>query len=71
MCLLFRSVVALGVALWEEHNLRLLAYRILRRLSGRQREKVTEAWEKIFNCESLDMQVSPYDVTVIKLRRMR
>ena len=45
--------------------------RVLRRIFGHRRDKVTGEWKKLHNEELNDMQFSPNIVQLIKLRRMR
>ena len=45
--------------------------RVLRRIFGPKRDKVTEEWGKLHNEELDDLYSSPNIVQVIKSRRMR
>ena len=45
--------------------------RVLRRLFGRKRDKVTGEWRKLHNEEISDLYSLPNIVRVVKLRRMR
>jgi len=45
--------------------------RVLRRIFGPKREKVTEEWKKLHNKELNGLYCSPNIVQVIKWRRMR
>ena len=51
--------------------LRVLENRVLRRIFGRKRDKVTGEWRKLCTEDLNDLYCSPSIVRVIKLRRMR
>jgi hypothetical protein len=51
LLLFFRIIEALSLTLREEHRLRVFENRILRRVFGPQRDKVTGAWRKLHNEE--------------------
>jgi len=53
----------------EEHGLRMFGDRVLRKISGPTRDKVTGEWERWHN-ETLYNQYSP-NICVVKSRRMR
>ena len=55
----------------EECRLRVFENRVLRRIFGRRRDKVTGEWKNLHNEELNDLYSSPGIVQVIKLRRMR
>jgi hypothetical protein len=55
----------------EEHRLRVLENRVLRRIFGPKRNKVTGEWRKQHNEVLNDLYSSPSIVWVIKSRRMR
>jgi hypothetical protein len=56
----------LSLTLREEHRLRVLENRALRRIFGPKRDVVTGGWRKLHGLYS-----SPSNVRVIKARRMR
>jgi hypothetical protein len=45
--------------------------RVLRRIFGPKRDKVTGEWRKLHNEEFNDLYFSPHIIQVIKSRRMR
>ena len=55
----------------EERRLRLTENRVLRRIFGPKRDKVTGDWRKLYNQELNDLYSSPNIVPVIKSIRMR
>ena len=54
----------------EEHRLRLFENRVLRRIFGLKKDRVTGEWGKLQNEEINDLFFSPNIVWVIKSRRM-
>jgi hypothetical protein len=54
-----------------KRRLRLFEKRVLRRIFGPRREKVTGEWRKLHNEELNDLYSTPNIVRVIKSRRMR
>jgi hypothetical protein len=60
-----------SVALREEHTLRLSENRVLMRILGPKREKMTGDWRILHNEELHDLYSSPNIIRVIKSRRMR
>ena len=55
----------------EEGRLRVFENRVLRRMFGPRRNKVTGEWRKLHNEELNDLYCSPNIVRVIKSRGMR
>ena len=69
-------VVLYGCEIWlltfrEECRLRVFENRVLRRIFGLKRDKVTGEWRKLKNGELNDLYCSPNSVWVIKSKRMR
>jgi hypothetical protein len=70
------SVVLYGCKTWtlalrEEHRLRVFEKRVLRRIFGPNRDKVTVGWRKLYNEELHKFYFSPNIIRMIKSRRMR
>jgi hypothetical protein len=66
-------VVLYGCETWsltlrEEHKLRVLENRVLRRIFGPKRDKVTGGWRKLHNKELRDLYSSPSIITMISSR---
>ena len=66
-------VVLYGCETWsltfrEERRLRVFENRVLRRIFGPKRDKVTREWRKLHNEELNDMYCSPSNFRVIKSR---
>ena len=55
----------------EERRLRVFENRVMRRVFGSQRVKVTGEWRKLHNEELNDLYCSPNIVRMIKSRRKR
>jgi len=55
----------------EERRLTVFENRVLKRIFGAKRDKVTREWRKLRNGELNDLYSSPYMVRVIKSRRIR
>ena len=55
----------------EEHRLRVFENRVVRRIYGPKRDKVTGVWRKLHIEELKDLYCSPNIVRVIKSGRMR
>jgi hypothetical protein len=53
-----------------EHKLRMFENRVLRRIFGPERDKVTRKWRKLHNEELNDPYSSPNIIRVIKKRRV-
>jgi hypothetical protein len=59
-----------SLTLREEHRLRVLENRVLRRIFGPKRDEVTGEWRKLHIKELHDLYSSPSIITIIKFRRM-
>ena len=73
---IYRTVILHGCETWsltlrEERRLRVLENRVMRRMFGLKRNKVTGEWRKLHNEELNDIYCSPNIVRVIKSRRMK
>jgi hypothetical protein len=70
------SVVLYGCETWsltlrEEHRLRVFENRVLRKIFGLKRDKVTGEWRKLHNEGLLNLYSSPSISRMFKSRRMR
>jgi hypothetical protein len=69
-------VVLYGCETWsltlrEEHRLRALENRVLRKIFGPKRDEVTGEWRKLHNKELRDLYSSLSIIRIIESRRMR
>jgi hypothetical protein len=69
-------VVLYGCETWsltlrEEHRLRVIESRVLRRIFGPKRDEVTGGWRKLHNEELHNLYSSSSIIRMIKSRRMR
>jgi hypothetical protein len=59
-----------SLTLGEEHRLRSFENRVLRRISGPNRDEVTGGWKKLHNEELHNLYSSPNLIRMIKSKRM-
>jgi hypothetical protein len=59
------------LTLREEHRLRVLENRVLRRIFGPKRDEMAGGWRKLHNEELYNLYSSPNKITMIKSRRVR
>jgi len=69
-------VVLYGCETWsltlrEERRLRVFENRVLRRIFGPKKDKVTGVWRELYNEERNDLYCSPNIVWLIKSRGIR
>jgi hypothetical protein len=69
-------VVLYGCQTWsltlrEEHRLKVFENRVLSKIFGSKRDKVTAEWRRLHNEKLKDLYSSPNIIRVIKSRRMR
>jgi hypothetical protein len=55
----------------EDHGLRVFENKVLRRIFGPKRDKVTGDWRKLHNEELHNLCTSPNIIRMIKARRLR
>jgi hypothetical protein len=55
----------------EEHKLRVFENRVLRRIFGPKRDRVTGGWRNLHNKELHNLYSSPCIIKIIKSRKMR
>jgi hypothetical protein len=60
-----------SLTLREEHKLMVFENRVLRRIFGPKRDRVTGGWRKLYNEELHNLYSSPSIIRIIKSRRMR
>jgi hypothetical protein len=60
-----------SLTLREEYRLRVFENRVLRRIFGPRRDKVTRDWKKLHNEELHDLYTSPRIIRIMKSRMMR
>jgi hypothetical protein len=60
-----------SLTLREEHRLRVLENRVLRRIFGSKRDEVRGGWRYLRNEELCDLYSSPNIIRMAKLRRMK
>jgi hypothetical protein len=59
------------MTLKEDHRLSVFENRVLRRIFGPKRDRVTEGWRKLHNEELHDLFSSPSMIRIMKSRWMR
>jgi hypothetical protein len=59
-----------SLTLREEHRLRVLENRVLRRIFGPKKDEVTGGWRKLHNEELNNLYSSAYIIRQVKSRRM-
>jgi hypothetical protein len=69
-------VVLYGCETWsltirQEHKLRVFENRVLRRIFGQKRDRMTGVWRKLHNEELHNLYSSPSIIRIIKSRGMR
>jgi hypothetical protein len=60
-----------SLALIQEHGLRVLVNRVLRRIFGSKRDEVSRRWRKLHNEELRNLYSSPSKIEVIERNEMR
>jgi hypothetical protein len=76
MMTIILPVVLYGCETWcltvrGEHKLRVFENRVLRRIFGPKRDRVTGGWRKLYNEELHNLYSSPSIKRIMKSRRMR
>jgi hypothetical protein len=76
MVTIILPIVLYGCETWsltlrEEHRLRVIENRVLRRIFGPKREEVTGEWRKLHSEELHNLYSSPDIIRQVKSRRMR
>ena len=60
-----------SLTLREEHRLRIFDNKVLRKIFGAKRDKITGEWSKLHNVELHALNSSPNIIRNLKLRRLR
>lgn len=63
---MFHAGVKLALILMEEHRLRVLQNKVMRKTFGPKREEVTGDWRKLYKEKLHDLNSSANNTTVIK-----
>jgi hypothetical protein len=76
LCTIILPVVLYGCETWslilrEKRRLRVFENMVLRRIFGPKRNEVTGEWRRLHNRERYALYSSPYNLRVIKARRLR
>jgi hypothetical protein len=64
-------VALFGCEIWEEHKLRVVENRVLRRIFGPKRDEVAGKWRKLHNEKLRDLYSLLSVIRIIKSRKMR
>jgi hypothetical protein len=59
-----------SLTLREEHRLRVLENRVLKRIFGAKRDEMVRGWSKLHNEELHNLYSSPNTIRIIESRRM-
>jgi len=57
-----------SLTMCEKHRLRVFERRVLRKISGPKKDKVTGEWRRLYNKELYTLYCSPNNIWVIKSR---